>query len=400
MERVAFTLQIKGGYEEEYDRRHHAVWPELMKEMDESGVHRTYIYREATTAFVFMETEDYRRCAEFLSRAPASRRWEEYMAPILEQGAGEPYDPDEAWPSGLPEVFRWESPRARSLTRGLTVAGAMPVSGSTWSFVGATLREAAEIYRALGIETVDLIAVPGDPDTPQLASEQILLQPRKLARQILNLGAPVSNLNYNFAANFHERAINHKAARVRKQNREDYRSVIEFCRACRIPSVTVLPGIVQEEWTREQALAVAAEELNHMSAISRKAGVTTTFEAHVGSILESPLDTLSFMQANPELKLTLDYGHFICLGYAQEQVDPLVPYTAHFHLRQAAPKKLQARWDEGTLDFTGIIGKLASANYTGFLSLEYEHMEGWMDLDQADVFTETVKLRNLLRSLA
>ena len=290
--------------------------------------------------------------------------------------------------------------RARSRTRGLTVAGTMPVSGSTWSFVGATLPEAARIYRALGIGAVDLIAVPGNPHVPMLASEQILRRPRELAREILDLGAPVSNLNYNFAANFHERALNHNDAGVRKRNREDYRSVIEFCRACRIPSVTVLPGIVQEGWTREKALALTAEELHHMSAMSRKEGITTTFEAHVGSILESPLDTLSFMQSNPELRLTLDYGHFICRGYTQEQVDPLVPYTAHFHLRQAAPQKLQARWDEGTLDFTGIIGKLASATYTGFLSLEYEHMEGWMDLDKADVFTETVKMRNLLRSLA
>lgn len=276
----------------------------------------------------------------------------------------------------------------------------MPVSGSTWSFVGASLPEAVRIYRVLGIGAVDLIAVPGNPDSPQLASGQILDRPRELARQILELGVPVSNLNYNFAANFHERAINHMDTRVRSRNREDYRSVIEFCRACRIPSVTVLPGVVQEGWTREKALAVAAEELTHMSGMSRNEGVTTTFEAHVGSILESPLDTLTFLQSNPELKLTLDYGHFICLGYAQDQVDPLVPYTAHVHLRQAAPKKLQARWDDGTLDFSGIIDKLASANYTGFLSLEYEHMEGWMDLDQADVFTETVKMRNLLRSLA
>ena len=400
MERVAFTLQIKEGCEEEYDRRHLAVWPELMQEMDESGIHRTYIYRETTTVFVYMETGDYRRCAEFLSHAPASRRWEEFMAPLLEQGDSEPYDPEQAWPAGLPEVFRWESARTRSRTGGLTVAGTMTVSGSTWSFVGATLPESVEIYRALGIETVDLIAVPGRHDSPQLVSEEILHRPQDLSQQILRLGAPVSNLNYNFAANFHERAINHMDAVIRRRNRQDYGAVIEFCKACEIPSVTVLPGVVQDGWTREKALDVAAEELTRMSAMSRKEGVTTTFEAHVGSILESPLDTLSFLQANPELKLTLDYGHFVCLGYTQEQVDPLVPYTAHFHLRQAAPNKLQARWDEGTLDFTGIVGKLASANYTGFLSLEYEHMEGWMDLDQADVFTETVKMRDLLRSLS
>ncbi len=400
MERVAFILHIKEGCEEEYDRRHASVWPELLEEMEESGLHRTYIYRDGSLAFVFMETEDYRRCAEMLSQAPHSQRWEEHMVSVLEQTSGEAYDPDQAWPKGLPEVFRWESIRARTETRGLTVAGSMTVSGSSWSFVGVNLAESLQIYQTLGIGAVDLIAFPGNPDPPQLSTEPILQEPRQAAQQIRDLGVPIGNLNYNFAASFQDRATNHKDPQVRERNREDYAAVIDFCRECQIPSTTVLPGILQEDWTREKALGVSAEELHQLAAMSRKEGITTTFEAHVGSILESPLDTLTFMESNPELKLTLDYGHFICLGYSQEQVDPLVFHTAHVHLRQAANNQLQARWDDGTLDIPGIISKLQSANYTGFLSLEYEHLEGFMDLDKADVLTESVKMRNLLRSLS
>ncbi len=400
MERVAFTLHIKEGCEEEYDRRHAFVWPELLEEMEQSGLHRTYIYRDGPTAFVFMETEDYQNCAEILSQAPHSQRWEEHMVSVLEQTSGEDYDPAQAWPQGLPEVFRWESTRARAEVTGLTVAGSMPVSGSSWSFVGVTLAESVQIYQALGIGAVDLIALPGNPDPPQLASEEILQRPRETAQRIRNLGVPIGNLNFNFAANFKERATNHKDPKIRERNREDYATVIDFCRECQIPSATVLPGILQEDWPREKALDVAAEELNQFAALSRKQGITTTFEAHLGSILESPLDTLTFMQSNPGLKLTLDYGHFTCQGFSQEQIDPLAVHAAHVHLRQAADNKLQARWDEGTLDLPRIISKLQSADYTGFLSLEYEHMEGWMHLDKADVLTETVKMRDLLRSLS
>ncbi len=399
MERVAFTLHIKEGCEAEYDRRHASVWPGLLEEMQDSGLYRTYIYRDGLTAFVLMEANDYRRCAEMLSQAPHSQRWEEHMVPILEQTSGEAYDPDQAWPEGLPEVFRWESSQAGWETTGLTVAGSMPVSGSSWSFVGVTLPESVQIYQTLGIGVVDLIALPDNPDPPQLASEEILQQPRETARRIRDLGVPIGNLNYNFAANFQERATNHKDPQIRAINLEDYATVVEFCRECQIPSITVLPGILQEDWTREKALAVAAEELDQFTALSRKQGITTTFEAHLGSILESPLDALAFMQANPELKLTLDYGHFTCQGFSQEQIDPLVFHTAHVHLRQAANNKLQARWDDGTLDIPGIISQLQLANYTGFLSLEYEHLDGWMDLDKADVLTETVKMRDLLRSL-
>ena len=400
MERVAFILHIKEGYEEEYDRRHASVWPELLEEMEESGLHRTYIYRDGLIAFVFMETEDYQRCAQMLSQSPHSQRWEEHMVSVLEQTSGEDYDPDQAWPEGLPEVFRWESSRARAKVQELRVAGSMPVSGSSWSFAGVTLAESVQIYQALGVSTVDLIALPGNPDPPQLANEEILQQPRGTAQRIRDLGVPIANLNFNFAANFKERATNHTDPKIREQNREDYGTVIEFCRECQIPSTTVLPGILQEAWTKEKALDVAAEELNQFAAMSRKEGIVTTFEAHVGSMLESPLDTLTFMQSNPALKLTLDYGHFTCQGFSQEQIDPLVVHAAHVHLRQAANNKLQARWDEGTLDLPRIISELQSANYTGFLSLEYEHMEGWMGLDTVDVFTETVKMRDLLRSLS
>ena len=174
MERVAFILHIREGCEEEYDRRHASVWPELLEEMEESGLHRTYIYRDGSIAFVFMETEDYRRCAEMLSQAPHSQRWEEHMVSILKQTSGEAYDPDQAWPEGLPEVFRWESTRAQTETRGLTVAGSMPASGSSWSFVGVNLAESVQIYQTLGIGAVDLIAFPGNPDPPQLSNEPIL----------------------------------------------------------------------------------------------------------------------------------------------------------------------------------------------------------------------------------
>ena len=34
------------------------------------------------------------------------------MAPIMETGEGDEYDPAHAYPDGLPEVFRWEAPAA------------------------------------------------------------------------------------------------------------------------------------------------------------------------------------------------------------------------------------------------------------------------------------------------
>ena len=58
------------------------------------------------------------------------------------------------------------------------------------------------------------------------------------------------------------------------------------------------------------------------------------------------------------VRLALDYAHFACLGYRQEEVDPLAPHAAHVHLRQARPGVLQAKIGQGTLNFPAMFGTL------------------------------------------
>jgi L-rhamnose mutarotase len=107
MTRVAFVLNIKPGSEDEYRRRHENLWPEVAEEMEAAGIHSMSIFLVGTQAILFLEAEDYERSAEYLGNAPASRRWEEYMAQVLEGDAGTPYDPHNAWPKTLPLVFEW-----------------------------------------------------------------------------------------------------------------------------------------------------------------------------------------------------------------------------------------------------------------------------------------------------
>ena len=90
MERVAFVMKAKAGYEEEYVRRHKEVWPKVLSDMKKAGVHKMSIFMQGRELF-------------------ESARWEEYMTPIMENAAGEAYDPNNAYPDGLPEVFYWEA---------------------------------------------------------------------------------------------------------------------------------------------------------------------------------------------------------------------------------------------------------------------------------------------------
>lgn len=59
--------------------------------------------------FLYMEVDDYAEAVQILAESSDSVRWEKYMAPIMEDATGDAYDPANAYPDGLPEVFHWEA---------------------------------------------------------------------------------------------------------------------------------------------------------------------------------------------------------------------------------------------------------------------------------------------------
>ena len=107
MDRVAFVMHVKEGEEEEYIRRHADVWPEILADMEEAGVHQMNIFMQDRQLFLYMEVEDYIAASRVLAERPDSVRWEEYMAPIMEDAEGDSYDPANPYPESLPEVFYW-----------------------------------------------------------------------------------------------------------------------------------------------------------------------------------------------------------------------------------------------------------------------------------------------------
>jgi sugar phosphate isomerase/epimerase len=206
-----------------------------------------------------------------------------------------------------------------------------------------------------------------------------------------------SNYYHLFGTTPTERNLADAAARA--QNVADFRGVVRFCREAAIPTAMVLPGVVNPGQTRGEALAQSAAALAELVPLAQEAGVVLTVEPHVHSYLESPALVAELLERVPGLRLTLDYAHFICLGYRQEEIDPLAAHAAHIHLRQARPGALQAKLDQGTINFSALLGTLGDLGYGGYLALEYVH-QPYMDTVYDDVLTETVRLRDLVRAYA
>jgi L-rhamnose mutarotase len=108
MDRVSFLMRVKDGYQDEYIRRHREVWPEVLEEQQLAGIKKMAIYMKGSDLFLYMEVEDYAKAVRILSQSPAALRWEEYMAPIMDDLNDQAFDPANAYPASLPEVFFWE----------------------------------------------------------------------------------------------------------------------------------------------------------------------------------------------------------------------------------------------------------------------------------------------------
>ena len=71
--RFAFKMKLKPGCEQEYQKRHAAIWPELVEMIKEQGV--LFAYQECSKEGSSQDTENV---------DPITQRWWDMMADIME----------------------------------------------------------------------------------------------------------------------------------------------------------------------------------------------------------------------------------------------------------------------------------------------------------------------------
>lgn len=78
-------MQLHKGFEQEYKKRHDALWPELRSLLKESSIQRYSIFLDEPSGVLFavMEVED-PTLLQSLPEHPVMRKWWAYMADIME----------------------------------------------------------------------------------------------------------------------------------------------------------------------------------------------------------------------------------------------------------------------------------------------------------------------------
>ncbi len=262
----------------------------------------------------------------------------------------------------------------------------MRLSLTAWSMPSCTLTEAAAISKALGIGALDV----GLFYHSALDKTEILSDPTAAASRLSDLGVAIPNYYHLFGDGLDGRNL--ASPGTLDENLKDLAQVLTFADAAGIDTVFILPGVVNPGQSRSEAEAASIRSLSEMQALSGDHKATLCIEPHVHSFAESPAIAQRLAQETG-VRLALDYSHFACLGYRQDEIDPLAPYAAHVHLRQAKMGALQTKFAHGTLNFPAMFGTLRDAGYTGALAIEPVHQD-YMNTLFEDVLTEIIALRD------
>jgi L-rhamnose mutarotase len=84
MQRTCFTFELASGQEEEYDRRHREVWPELVAELHAAGVSNYTIFRRGRTVIGYAECEpDAATAFGRVAQTEANKRWNEWFSGVI-----------------------------------------------------------------------------------------------------------------------------------------------------------------------------------------------------------------------------------------------------------------------------------------------------------------------------
>ena len=101
MIRKAFVMSVNEGSEQEYEKRHRPIWPELEQVLRDHGVHNYSIFIDEQTRqlFGYAEIEDEARWAA-IAQTPICQKWWVHMKELM------PANPDNSPVSStLREVF-------------------------------------------------------------------------------------------------------------------------------------------------------------------------------------------------------------------------------------------------------------------------------------------------------
>lgn len=259
--------------------------------------------------------------------------------------------------------------------------------------------QALDLIAVLEFQGVDIGLFEGRSHLwPSREFEDLKDSARNLKAKLDDLGLEAADIFLQMDADFVPFAINHPEPSRRAKARDWFSKTLAYAAECGSRHVTTLPGVYFEGVSEEEAFDRSLDELAWRVEQAQAHDIIFGVEPHIGSISPDPGSAEKLVQQVPGLTLTLDYTHFTRIGLPDSEVEPLVRYASHFHVRGARQERLQASFAENTIDYQRVYEVMQKVGYLGWIGIEYVWID-WEHCNECDNLSETILFRNYFRSL-
>jgi sugar phosphate isomerase/epimerase len=229
-----------------------------------------------------------------------------------------------------------------------------------------------DLISALELDGIDIGLFEGRSHLwPSREFKQVSQSAKALRDKLIDRGLAPADVFLQLDPDFIPYAINQPDAERRQHARDEFLRTLEYAGELGSPHVTTLPGVYFEaeesaadSWQRSQ------DELAWRVEQAKSHEINFSVEAHVGSLAPNPPEAERMVRGVPGLTLTLDYTHFTRIGLADAEIEPLVQFASHFHVRGARKDRLQTSFKNNTIDYARVLQAMRACGYKGYLGNE------------------------------
>jgi sugar phosphate isomerase/epimerase len=233
---------------------------------------------------------------------------------------------------------------------------------------------------------------------PEVVREDVALWAGILGERLARTQVELADLYYQPWSDFPTMAPNNPDPKQQADSDALFETVLEFGRRLKTPGITMLPGVRFGDESDEVSIRRSAEKLKQRVDQAARLGMALSVEGHVGSNVDTPDRLARLVELTPGLTLTLDYTHYTFAGFKDSEIEPLIPHARHFQIRGAAKGKLQANFNESTIDHVRMMNKIKETGYDRWIGLEYVWVN-WQDCNRSENVSETIQLRDQVRAV-
>lgn len=195
---------------------------------------------------------------------------------------------------------------------------------------GETMLEKFQIVKAAAFDGIEMDA-PGDWDTAEVAA----------AMKQTELAVPGVVLSTHWSKPF-----NHPDKQIREDAKAALETALHDCKALAGTSVLVVPAVVNESMSYEDAYSRSQHEIGELVPLAEKLDIDIAFENVWNNFLLSPIEAARYVDAYQSARVGwhFDIGNIVNYGYPEQWIDTLGPRIKKLDVKDFSRQK---RDDEG-----------------------------------------------------